>query len=154
MFKSKKADAVVTVLVLLTLLLVSFSLFKFLTSKWAGEESVSNSYALEDFYSEQDNVIFLMKEVSRGIVESGGVTKESFVEQFKSKFKKNAEKFPELEPYALVVENGDYNDTKIENNRLFFSLGGFESSGMIKTISKIEDSQIKYKTRVVFEIGF
>jgi hypothetical protein len=155
MFRSKKADSVVTILVLLTLLLVCFSLFQFFTSKWAGEEKITNSYALQDFYLKQDNVVFLMKEVSRGILEdSSTISSSEFIGQFKANFKKNAEKFEELRPYVSIVENGDYEGTSIVNNKLLFSLKDFSSSDKLILLSKKADSDIIYQTRVVFEIGF
>ncbi|MBM3247600.1 hypothetical protein FJZ17_03635 [Candidatus Pacearchaeota archaeon] len=157
LFQSKKADAVVTILVLLTLLLVAFSLFKFVTSDWSSQEKILDTYAIQDFYVEQENLVFLLKDISREIVNSNSddsLETQEFIRTFKERFSQEAKRYVELGIYLPLIENGDYSGTRIEEGKLYFSLKGVESSKVLANQRKGDPMTIKYDAPINFEIGF
>jgi len=155
MFKSKKADATVTVLVLMTLLLCSYSLVLFYVSEGRSAGGLTTALDINDFYLESNNLGFFMKDLAQDIIssEGGSISAGEFIELFKAEFTEKAKTLLILEQYQGRVESGDFSETKIEDGRLYFNLQGFSFSKEIEGLSREETIKLNYLRNFKFELN-
>ncbi|MBM3246934.1 hypothetical protein FJZ17_00110 [Candidatus Pacearchaeota archaeon] len=157
MFKRKKGDIAITILVIMTVLLVGFALFMFMTSKASNQEKIQGSSELLHIYSEQQGIEFTMRAVAEKVLTENQGAKfgtSDFIVQFKQEFSNQAEGIKELEEYNLQVQEGNYAKSKVEGNKLYFYLSGFRISKVIDANKDFGIEAVNFNTDVVFEIDF
>lgn len=154
MFNSKKADTTVTILVLMTLLLCSYSLVMFYISEVKSSDRLNMPFAVTDFYLESDNLEFFMRDLAKGIIEGNqnSLSTEQFIQLFKIEFAEKSKTLLVLEQYSSNIENGDFSDTKIENNKLSFNLKDFSFSKEMQGFSEEDTLYLNYIRDFSFEL--
>jgi hypothetical protein len=168
--KSKRADISILLLVVMTVVLCSASLFIFYLSEEGLKKDVTESSIIPQFYAENElfkiNAYYLAKitvseleKESEQKAETSRFSSVQFIERFKDNYKKyiiNNKDFPEEygQYYKLQIMNGSY-DVQIAGDKLNFKFNNFEFSkinqvGGESTLSKI--GRMESNESIVFEI--
>lgn len=125
-FKNKKADASVTILVLLTVALCVACLFYFYVSEKNRETEIVTFGTINDFYVQADGMKYFIQSLAEDIVHNNlNINNETFLYEFKKNF---AISYWNMEPGMVKqIRLSDY-DVKIKDKVLYFSIKNFTIS--------------------------
>lgn len=122
-FKNKKADASVTILVFLTLALCVVTLFWFYVSEKNRETEIITFGTLNDFYTQEEATEYFLQEVARDIIlNDSSISSEVFLTRFRSGIVDSFQNI-NVEVYHQMRTNNF--DVKISGKTLYFTMQNF-----------------------------
>jgi hypothetical protein len=152
MFKNKRGDIAIVLLVFMVLLVCSAALFMFVISNSSYGKKIANIGLVNELYSEKISLEYSMTVTAREIIQKNPeVSKEEFLRLFKKEYSISSYKQDLSEEIFSQIENNDY-EIKIENNQLDFKLKDLIFTKRFETFSSQDITSAKYKTEISFKI--
>lgn len=169
MFKNKKADLPITLLVVLVLMLCILASFTFLTVQNSYERNMQQVRVIPSTYAQEEAFIFYIKNIAYNIIrENPAISPENFVDSLQAQYEKDSVpeyNFPDIKKQIL---NDSKYKIEIKDNKLSFKLTNFEFSRsfyydtstktylfdyfVISTSPRQEAVKVKHTGDLVFEI--
>lgn len=180
MFKSKKADFAITLLVVMVLILCVLSAFIFLTKQNSYERDMQQIKAIPATYANEEAFVLYIQSLAKEVItDNPTLDKEGFISAFQEKYKEenipeyNSETFlkqiNDSSKYEIAIDN-HLLSTKLEDKKLSFKLKDFEFSRQIfyspgiksyifyilkiSETPKQEAIRVKHVQDIVFQIAF
>lgn len=152
LFKNKKGDTSIVLLVFMVFLLCSSALFLFVISNSTYEKKIANIGLINDLYSEKALLQYSMWAVSQDILKDNpNISASDFISSFKQKYL-SAKIFESLNEQELAqIANNTY-EVQIENNILKFTLKDFIFYKQYEVFEGQEIISASYKTDISFDL--
>jgi len=169
MFKNKKADLPITLLVVLVLMLCILASFTFLTKQNSYERNMQQVKVIPATYANEEAFIFYINSLAQNIIKENPTIKPSdFVDALQAQYEKeNISAYNSLDFNKQIMDDSKYK-VEIKDSKLFFKLINFEFSNrfyydpstktylfdyfITGTSSRQEVIKVKHTGDLVFEI--
>ena len=163
LFKIKKADVSVTLLVFMTLALCGLAIFSFYYYNGRDTQNVMDYNQITQFYIEQQNFEVYLKDIALetfediSIHQQDKLSEDYFIERFKyaySTYLDNAnapESFKQLPMLSQINNNSNY-VIKISANHMDFKLMGFNFVKSLELVSSSDIQNLGLKKDIIFAI--
>lgn len=171
MFKSKKADFAITLLVVMVLFLCVMSAFIFLTKQNSYERDMQQVKVIPGAYANEEAFVFYVKNLAEKVIKSNSALDEkSFIAAFQEQYRKDNISEYNSKDFVDQINNNSKYEITIKDKKLSFKLNDFEFSKRvfydpgtksylfyvlkIGETTKQEAVRVKHIQDIVFQIAF
>jgi hypothetical protein len=152
LFKNKRGDTSIVLLVCMVFLLCASALFFFVIANGSYEKKIANIGLINSLYSEKAVLEYSMIEVSRDILKDNPhISASEFIISFKQKYL-SANISESIDDRWLVQIVSNAYDVKIKDKNLKFVLKDFIFSKQYEVFEGQEITSASYKTDISFDL--
>ena len=171
LYRSKRGDLPITLLVVMTLALCVISSFVFLTTQNSYEKGMQQVRVIPATYANEEAFMFYIKNLAQGVmVANPQLDEKAFIKNFQAQYVKENISEYNLPNFKTQIMNDTKYQINIKNNTLSFRLNNFQFSRSFYydpgtkqyifwyvefgSTARLEAVSVKHTGDLVFEIAF